>query len=55
MSTNRKCTICGKQITLKPSAEQRAATDPTGKSPQYYRNLFTQHSDCIIAKRNGQI
>ena len=47
--THRKCTICGKPIILIPSAEQRAA-NVTGKSAEYYRNLFTEHSTCTLFK-----
>lgn len=49
--THRNCTICGKPIILIPSAEQRAAKDVTGKSAEYYRNLFTEHSTCTLFKR----
>ena len=48
---HRNCTICGKPIILIPSAEQRAAKDVTGKSAEYYRNLFTEHSTCTLFKR----
>lgn len=48
------CTICHKPIVLIPSAEARAASDVTGKTAKYYRNLFTTHSDCQIAKRNQE-
>lgn len=48
---HRNCIICGKPIILIPSAEQRAAKDVTGKSAEYYRNLFTVHSTCTLLKR----
>lgn len=48
---HRNCTICGKPIILIPSAKERAAKDVTGKSAEYYRNLFTEHSECTLAKR----
>lgn len=44
----RNCTICGKPIYLNPSASERARKDTSGKSAQYYENLFTTHSDCQI-------
>lgn len=47
----KNCTICGKPIVLVPSAKERAAKDTTGKTPAYYESLFTEHSDCVIAKR----
>lgn len=40
------CTLCGKPITLNPSAEERARK--SGNSPDYYRKLFTTHSECQI-------
>ena len=42
------CTICGKPIVLVPSAQERA--DKFGGRPSDYTNLFTQHSDCALAK-----
>lgn len=50
----KNCTICGKPIVLSPSAAERAAKDVTGKSAAYYTNLFTEHSECTIAKRNAE-
>lgn len=50
----RNCTICGKPIHLSPSAAERAANDVTGKSAAYYTSLFTEHSECTIAKRNAE-
>lgn len=46
------CTLCGKPITLNPSAEERAAKDPSGKSAAYYRGLFTTHSECVLKIRH---
>lgn len=44
------CTICGRPITLKPTAEERAAK--YGAHPaSYYTALFTEHSQCILRKR----
>jgi len=45
------CTICGKPVTLCPSAAERAAKDVTGKSAAYYTNLFRTHSECELKKR----
>lgn len=46
------CTICGKPIVLRPSAQERA--DKYGGRPADYTNLFTQHSDCTVAKRSKE-
>ena len=46
-----KCTICGKTITLVPSAAERAKKDVTGKTAAYYTGLFTEHAACTLAKR----
>ncbi len=48
------CTICGKKIQLVPSAAERAAKDVTGKSAAYYTGLFTEHSRCVIEKRERE-
>lgn len=48
------CTICGKKITLVPSAAERAAKDVTGKSAAYYTRLFTEHAQCVIDKRERE-
>jgi len=47
------CKICSKPILLVPSAEERAKKDVTGKSAAYYTSLFTEHSDCTLAKRKA--
>ena len=44
-----KCTICGKEIILVPSAKERAAK--YGEKPSYYTNLFKQHSECLVQER----
>ena len=44
-----KCTICGKQIKLVPSAEERAKKG--FGTVQYYRSLFTTHTECALKKR----
>lgn len=48
------CTICNKPIILVPSAKARAAADVTGKSAKYYESLFTEHSECLVAKREAE-
>jgi len=49
------CTICGKPVTLSPSAKERAAKDTAGRSEAFYRNLFKQHAQCVIDKRNDEV
>ena len=44
------CTICGKDIVLRPSATERARK--YGQTPSFYTRLFTEHAQCTIAKRN---
>ena len=44
-----KCSICGKPIALVPSAAERAKR--YGGKPSDYTRLFTEHSECVIAKR----
>jgi hypothetical protein len=46
------CTICGKKITLVPSAKERA--DKYGGKPSDYTKLFTQHSACALDKRERE-
>lgn len=48
------CTICGKPVVLSLSASERAAKDVTGKSAAYYTSLFTEHSQCVINKREQE-
>jgi hypothetical protein len=43
------CTICHQPIELVPSTEERARK--TGKTPSFYRRLFTEHADCTLRKR----
>lgn len=38
-----KCSICGKEIILVPSAKERAK--------RYGGKLFTEHPGCLIQKR----
>lgn len=47
--THRKCTICGQDIVLVPSAKHRA--QKSGGTPEDYLNLFTAHAKCQIDKR----
>lgn len=49
-----KCTICHKEITLSPSAAERALLDRTGKTAAYFTGLFTEHSECTLAKRQRE-
>ena len=43
------CTLCGKPITLVPSARERA--DRYGGKPADYTRLFRQHAECLIESR----
>lgn len=45
------CIICGKPISLSPSAAERAAKDTAGNPPSYYTQLFTVHTQCVLDKR----
>ena len=47
-----KCTICGKPITLVPSAKERA--DKYGGKPSDYTKLFREHSACALDKRERE-
>lgn len=47
-----KCNICGKEIVLVPSAEERARK--FGGKAQDYIKMFTSHSECIINKRREE-
>jgi len=47
-----KCTICGKEIKLVPSAAERARKH--GGTAQSYTLLFTEHSQCLINQRNRE-
>ena len=46
-----KCTLCGKEIVLVPSASERA--EKFGGKPSDYTKLFTTHATCAVAKRNA--
>ena len=43
------CTICGKPVTLSPSAKERAKK--AGGKPSDYTKIFTAHADCQLKKR----
>ena len=43
------CSLCGKPITLVPSAEERSRK--TGLPADFFRSLFPQHTACTLAKR----
>jgi hypothetical protein len=47
-----KCNICNKQVTLSPSAKERAKK--FGGSPSHYTRLFPQHAECIVRKRSEE-
>lgn len=47
-----KCTICGKEIVLIPSARERA--DKYGGKPSDYTRLFTEHTSCTLEKRERE-
>lgn len=49
--TLKKCTLCGTPIVLYPTAKARAAR--WGGTASYYTNLFTTHSACTVAARDG--
>lgn len=46
------CTICGKPIVLIPSASERAKK--YGGTPNDYTKRFTEHSQCVVDKRNRE-
>ena len=46
------CTICHKPIILVPSAKERAKK--FGGKPNEYTKLFTEHAECVIAKRQRE-
>jgi hypothetical protein len=48
------CIHCKKPIILVPSAEERAAKDISGRPASFYRNLFTEHSECALEKRKAE-
>lgn len=47
-----KCTICGKEVVLSPSATERARR--FGGSHHDYTVLFPNHSECVIRKRKAE-
>lgn len=46
------CTICNKPVVLIPSASERARQ--FGGKPEDYTKLFTEHAECLIAKRSRE-
>lgn len=46
------CSICGRRITLEPSAAARARK--YGAVPEDYIRLFTAHADCVVKKRERE-
>lgn len=46
------CTICGRPVTLAPSASERARK--FGGKPSNYAALFTAHASCIVEKRSAE-
>ena len=47
------CTSCGEEITLTPSAKDRARK--FGGKPSDYTKLFTKHADCELADRDTAV
>ena len=45
------CKHCNQPIVLVPSAAERAKRDCTGKTAEYYTNLFDYHAACTLALR----
>jgi hypothetical protein len=43
------CKHCHKPIKLVPSAEERAKK--YGGTPNFYRDIFTMHNECIMELR----
>ena len=46
-----KCTFCGKEIVLIPSAAERARK--YGGDPSDYTKIFTEHRECALKKRES--
>jgi hypothetical protein len=46
-----KCSICGKEIELVPSARERAKK--YGGTPGFYTKLFPDHAKCLLKKREA--
>lgn len=44
------CSICGKPVTLVPSAQERAKKDVCGNPASYYTAILTTHADCALAQ-----
>ena len=48
----RDCSICNKPIVLKPTAKFRA--DKYGGTASQYTDLFREHAQCAINKRDSE-
>lgn len=48
------CKYCGKKVVLVPTAAERAKSDVTGKSAQYYTDLFPNHAECWLKVRDSK-
>jgi hypothetical protein len=46
-----KCKFCGKEVTLVPSAKERAKK--FGGKPSDYTKIFTTHANCTLKYRDG--
>jgi len=51
----RRCQLCGLPIVLVPSVQERAAKDTTGKTAEYYLDLFPVHARCQLDKRSSEV
>ena len=49
-----KCTHCGKEVILIPSAAERSRKDRSGHSAAYYTALFPRHTACELALRENR-
>lgn len=47
-----KCSICGEEIVLSPSAKERA--ERYGGAASHYTRLFTTHAECVLAQRRAE-
>lgn len=47
------CSICNKPIVLIPSAAERAKKDVAGRPASYFTNLFREHVECALRKREA--
>ena len=49
---HRKCTICGEEIVLIPSAAERSRK--TGKPAKYFLDLYPTHTNCWLDQRSRE-